>query len=524
MRLPFNERRKLACQAWAIQGYGTPLAVYVLYALKIVFYIGMWLYFCSFAAPTSDPAWWCSRDAFTRAVLWTMAFECIGLGCGSGPLTGRYLPPIGGLLYFARPGTTRLAPAPFIPGTSGHQRTWIDVAMYIAHLGFLVRALTSSTLSSSLLWPTILLLPFMGLRDKTVFLANRPEHYYTTLLCLLAGPDWIPGSKAVLIAIWCWAGIAKLNHHFPTVVAVMTSNSPFMAHTGLRKAMYRDYPTDLRPSTLAKGIAHGGAFVELGFPALLLLGDPFTPVGLGLMVLFHIYIVSCVPLAVPIEWNFFMVYAALVLFGVHGGGLGHIAAPPLALLLLIILVAIPLYGHLKPDRVSFLIAMRYYAGNWPFSVWLFRGEASQRLDEKLTKASATIPKQLRLFYEDPIIHAALGKVAAFRTMHLQGRVLHDVIPKAVANIEDYEYLDGELITGLTLGWNFGDGHLGQQGLLDAVQAQCQFDEGELRCVFVQPQPLFGTTMTWRIVDARTGVIDEGETPISALLTRQPWPT
>ena len=29
-----------------------------------------------------------------------MLFEVLGLGCGSGPLTGRYLPPVGGFLSF----------------------------------------------------------------------------------------------------------------------------------------------------------------------------------------------------------------------------------------------------------------------------------------------------------------------------------------------------------------------------------------------------------------------------------------
>ena len=42
-----------------------------------------------------------------------------------------------------------------------------------------------------------------------------------------------------------------------------------------------------------------------------------------------------------------------------------------------------------------------------------------------------------------------------------------------------------------LGWNFGDGHLNDTQLLDAVQEQCGFEAGELRVVMVESQPLFG---------------------------------
>ena len=39
-RMPFAEKSRLVCLAWAMQGYGTPLAVYAAYALKVVLYCG----------------------------------------------------------------------------------------------------------------------------------------------------------------------------------------------------------------------------------------------------------------------------------------------------------------------------------------------------------------------------------------------------------------------------------------------------------------------------------------------------
>ena len=77
----------------------------------------------------------------------------------------------------------------------------------------------------------------------------------------------------------------------------------------------------------------------------------------------------------------------------------------------------------------------------------------------------------------------IGKVMGFRLMHLHGRALPLLVPRAVKRFEDYEYVDGELVAGLSLGWNFGDGHLHNEQLMQAIQAQCGFEPGELRCIF-----------------------------------------
>jgi hypothetical protein len=119
VKKPFAERGRMVCEAWALQGYGSPIAVYVAYALKVLFYVGVWVLFCrtspSLGGLASISQWWLSPIAFQKAILWSMLFEGLGLGCGSGPLTGRYAPPIGGFLYFLRPGTTKLAVFPALP-------------------------------------------------------------------------------------------------------------------------------------------------------------------------------------------------------------------------------------------------------------------------------------------------------------------------------------------------------------------------------------------------------------------------
>ena len=102
-----DERARLCTRAWATQGYGTPLSAYLFYLLKLVFYVWGWLFWCDFSPELGDVAslsdWWLHPLALEKAIVWSMLFEVLGLGCGSGPLTGRYLPPLGGFLYFFIP-------------------------------------------------------------------------------------------------------------------------------------------------------------------------------------------------------------------------------------------------------------------------------------------------------------------------------------------------------------------------------------------------------------------------------------
>lgn len=528
-KTPYAEKVKLVCQAWAIQGYGTPLGVYAVYALKVAFYIGAWVFFCGFTPGLGDPrtiaTWWLEPIAFQKAIVWSMMFESLGLGCGSGPLTGRYFPPVGGLAYFLHPGTTKRPLFERLPIFGGHRRTVLDVALYLALQIALVRALIAPSLGGSELLPIVVLVPLLALADRTLFLAARGEHYYVTILCFFFAPQWIAGAKAVQLALWFWAGVSKLNHHFPAVVCVMMSNSPVVRSERVRRWMYRDYPRDLRPSGLAVKLAHVGTFFELAVPIALGLGDGglLTLVGLVMMIMLHSFITSSVPMGVPIEWNVVVVYGAFFLFGAHAevsvldGG-----SWPLLLFLGLALLVVPLAGNLYPSRVSFLPAMRYYAGNWAYSVWLFRGDSYKKLD-RLTKTSPWIHDQLARFYDRRTAVGLVGKVVAFRAMHLHGRALQRLIPRAVERVDEYEYVDGELVAGLALGWNFGDGHLHDEGLLRAIQAQCGFEPGELRCVMVESQPMLGQCLAWRIWDAHSGLVDRGELEVRELRELQPWP-
>ena len=242
-----------------------------------------------------------------------------------------------------------------------------------------------------------------------------------------------------------------------------------------------------------------------------------------MMLMLHSFITSSVPMGVPIEWNVVVVYGAFFLFGENAQvSLFSLGSPALGVGLLVLLIGVPLLGNLFPRLVSFLFSMRYYAGNWAYSVWLFRGDSYRKLD-RLTKSSPWLLDQLGRFYDRSTSVGLIGKVLAFRAMHLHGRALQTLLPKAVDRIEAYEHVDGELMAGLALGWNFGDGHLHNEALLHAVQAQCDFAEGELVCIFVESQPMFGKTLGFRIADAKTGERMTGELAVTELRALQPWP-
>jgi hypothetical protein len=53
---PLAERALRAGEAWAMQGYGAPLGVFAVYAMKVVLYVAGWVAVCGLG-PGSGPPW-----------------------------------------------------------------------------------------------------------------------------------------------------------------------------------------------------------------------------------------------------------------------------------------------------------------------------------------------------------------------------------------------------------------------------------------------------------------------------------
>lgn len=545
-RRPHLERIKACAQDWALNGFGTPYFVYLLYIVKLVLYAGGGLLLIS---ATTDGlgglgnlgSWWTEPIVFQKAVIWTMLWEVLGLGAGSLPLTLRFSPMIGGVLYWLRPGTTRLPPWPDrVPLTRGNRRTLFDVAVYAGLIAAALNLLLSGGIdataaSAGRLDPVavgvlLAVLVLLGLRDKVPFLAARAEIYGNlAIVFLFPLTNMIVAAQLVFVCIWWGAASSKLNRHFPFVVTVMISNTPWNRSRGAKRRLYRDHPDDLLPSWIGALTAHLGTVTEFTLPLILLVsqGGWIGTVAVAGMVIFHLHILSTFPLAVPLEWNIFMIFGVLFLFGHYGATPWSTIDDPLLLAILAVTcVGFPVLGNFRPDLVSFLPSMRYYAGNWATSQWLFRrqgeGSAETRLDAELVKPAAIVTEQLAKHYDPELIEILVYKGLAFRSMHSHGRALNGLVQRAVPDVEDYVVREGELIAGVVLGYNFGDGHFHDQRLLAAVQERCDFAPGDVRVVVLESQPAHVQRQRYRIYDAADGLVEEGWVNVADMVERQPW--
>ncbi|CAN5348114.1 DUF3556 domain-containing protein [soil metagenome] len=548
-----NERMRPVIRHLCEVGFGTPDVVYVFYLVKIGLYLlGAMLFSLSTAGVDgffSLDQWWSEPIVFQKLVLWTMLFEVLGLGCGFGPLNLRFLPPLGSFLYWLRPGTIRLPPWPErVPGTGGPLKGTVrgplDVVLYAALLGTLLIALLSdgNRAAGSLpagagvlaLWQVALplaILGVLGLRDRTVFLAARSEIYATIALTFLfSGVDLVVGAKLVMLVIWWGAATSKLNAHFPFVVQAMMSNSPIWRARTMKHRFHRSFPDDLLPSRLSRSLAHGGTVVEFGAPLVLILsgGGWVTAVAATVMIAFHLNIIASIPMGVPLEWNVFMILGILTLFVDKAAyGVGDLSgAGALVLLVPLGAAALVVLGNLYPERVSFLMGMRYYAGNWDTTVWCFTPSGLEKFDAGTTKAAMLPHQQLEKIYGKEEAEVPLFTGYAFRAMHTHGRAHFALIPRACGESHDSDYLvmDGELVAGVVLGWNFGDGHLHDERLVAALQERCGFEPGELRVIVLDAQPIHRPTQSYRLVDAATGEFERGTVVVADMVVRQPWDT
>ena len=221
----------------------------------------------------------------------------------------------------------------------------------------------------------------------------------------------------------------------------------------------------------------------------------------------------------PIEWNILMIYGGFFLFGFHpeaSVSRRSLRAPWLAAFLFFCLVVVPAYGNFVPSRVSFLLAMRYYAGNWAYNIWLVRKGSAAKL-EKLVKAAGTMREQLEKLLGRPDRGRRGDRRSRWRTASCTsraGRCSRRCRRRSTTSTH-YEWMDGEVVGGMVLGWNFGDGHLnGHAAPATPSRRSAASSRARCACVMVESQPLFGRTMEWKIVDAASGVVAEGETELA----------
>jgi hypothetical protein len=473
--------------------------------------------------------WWTNPEALGKFIFWTVLIEVFGLGGASGPLTGRYAPIIGGITYFLRPKTIKIPCFTKIPLIKNDSRNWLDITLYLALLVSLIRVCIAPSIEPNIVLPVILLLIICGILDRTIYLAARADIYLPMAICFMFPLETGHGLKIIWFGIWFWAAFSKLTPNFTYAVSVMLSNSILFTPSifdNFKKSLFKSYPEDLRPSRKASYMAHLGTIIEFVMPILLLVfigNSEMTFYALIALTLFHIFIFANFPMGVPLEWNVIMVFGAWMLFyGNLEFNPMEITSPILIVILLISLFVLPLLGNLFPKYISFLLSMRYYAGTWAYSVWLFKGDSKDVLENKITKTSKDVLVQMGKLYENDFAEGIVSMILGFRLMHLPGRLLNQLIPKAIDSIADYRWIDGEMLAGEVVGWNFGDGHLHHEVLLNSIQKRCNYDSGQLRVIMVESPQFHTQNMEYRIYDAKDGLIEKGIGNTKQLKEQQPW--
>ena len=553
LKKPLMERVKTLALNWVDNGYGAPRMVHTIYIVKLVLFYA--LGGIVVATVTSGlPAfwhvsqWWNQPIVYEKVVIWTVLLEVIGVAGSWGPLAGKTKPMTGGFRFWARPGTIRLRPWRRVPFTAGDRRTWLDVVLYLALMVSVVVPLvlpgvhsdslsaavppnTSGLVNPALLVAPMVLLVLIGLRDKTVFLAARGEQYLPALFFFAALPfvDMIIALKLLIVVVWIAAGVSKFGLHFTNVIPPMVSNSPSLPFKWLKRAHYRNYPDDLRPSHVASFMAHvPGTVVEIVAPLTLLLSPwPWlTVVAAGVMVAFHLFIISTFPLATPLEWNVLFAYATIFLFlgypNWNGYAIWDMSSPWLTAAILAGLLLFPVLGNLRPDLVSFLPAMRQYAGNWASAVWAFTPGAEDKLNRVTRSAKNQVDQQIAFGYEPQWAEISQQQLLAWRSMHSQGRGLLSVLLKNLPDIDSRTVREAELICNSLIGFNFGDGHLHNEDLIKAMQDEAQFEPGELVVVWVESQAIGSKVQHYKVIDAALGVIERGTWKVTDAVAEQPW--
>jgi hypothetical protein len=550
---PLRERVEVLARHWVEHGFGSPRALHVIYILKLaLFYVGLG---CAIITATSGlgSMWepWRYYDApifYQKAIVWTMLLEAMNMAGSWGPLAGKFKPMMGGLLFWVRPGTIRLRPWAWVPGTAGDTRTWFDVLAYVGFLLALTTALVlpgqeSASLHEALphdvtglvargpVLAAVVLLCVLGLRDKTIALASRIEQYLPALVFFVALPfrDMIIALKLLIVVVWVGAGVSKFGRHFPNVLPPMISNTPFWAPQFLKRAMYADFPRDLRPSRLTRVLAHGPASFGEILPPLVLIAsndDRLTLLMALFMAGYHLFILSTFPMAVPLEWNVLFGAAAVILFvgfpSTAGFGVADISSGTLLAVLLCALLFFPVLGNLRPDLVSFLPSMRQYAGNWAAGMWALAPGAEKKL-ERVTRPTTNHVEQLvAMGYERPVAALALEMGIAFRGLHSQGRGLLSVLYRALPDIDRRTVREAEFMCSSLIGFNFGDGHLHDARFIAALQKRCAFEPGELVVAWVESQPVHQGIQRYQLIDAALGVVERGTWRVADAVAEQPW--
>jgi hypothetical protein len=244
------------------------------------------------------------------------------------------------------------------------------------------------------------------------------------------------------------------------------------------------------------------------------------------MICYHLFIASTFPIAVPLEWNVAFMFVTAFLFIGHpnhaGFGLGDMN-PILLALTAGALLFFPILGEVRPDLVSFLPSLRQYSGNGATAMWAFAPGCEEKVDAGVKKSALMQKSQLAAMFGDDQAEVALYQLLGWRSLHSQARGLNSVMMCHLgSDIDHYTLREAEFSCNAVVGWNFGDGHLHDDFLLDAMQKRCNFGPGEFTVVWVESEPFLDGRQRYFVWDSGAGIVERGSWSVAEAVEEQPW--
>ncbi|WP_217136146.1 DUF3556 domain-containing protein [Leucobacter chinensis] len=581
LRSTFQERIKFVSKEWGEWGFGAARKISVMYLVKL---FGGWLLggalvitLTSGLNPLDVASWWTNPIVYQKYLVMAMLLDAIGVAGSWGPLAGKFGPYTGGILFWSRPGTIKLSPYKWIPWRGGNRRTIFDVFLYWGFLFSMGLALLSPgqtaadlpalarfqalltdpangvpswlannaesfmLIQTTPLISAVIFLCLIGMRDKIIFLAARSEQYLLPVVCFIVFPnlfevtDMVIALKIFLVTVWVGAGFSKLNRHFSPVIPPMLSNTPFWPPRWLKKKAYQDYDNDnLLPGPIAHFFAHVlGTIVEIAAPLTMLFvvgqafgGQVTVTLATLLMVGFCLFIISTFPIAVPLEWNLLFAICAVVFFIGYPNSAGFsvfdMSQPWMPFSVIAVPVFFVIFGSIRPDKVSFLAALRQYGGNWATGLWAIHPDAEKKLHRVYRPTLDQIDQFQAMGLPYKQAETFLEVSLAWRALHTQGRGLFSIMLQNVPDIDHRRVREGEFACNAMIGFNFGEGHFHDEELIAAIQEQAHFEPGEFIVAWAESEPLWHGYQEYKLIDAALGVVERGRWQVKDAAQAQPW--
>lgn len=446
-----------------------------------------------------------------KMIVWSVATELAGFGGGDGQLGDGHTLWTPCWFRLTR-GTLRQTPFADPLATAVGVRGLFDVALFVFTMIVSIFALTPYYETTSLQTFTVAY-TLLCLRDYSSWTGGQGKHYYPLLVSLSLGGS-ITGCQIVQFAHIFFSGVAKCGPWWINVSPTMFGNAPCLPKA-LRSALFVDATNgECTPNRLAILVAIFGACTELFGPISWLFGGGIASRGVKLVAMMHLYIILANPMGAIAEWNFVNLVLEWWLFsGNEARGAYSVqhrcdASIPLLAFLIISQIIAPIAGNIRPDSMSYLMAIRNYTGNHATHFFAARKKALNKLDR--------IPTAFALSNDTNAYNRPLSTPPCFDSDGLLGglgtmvrargicKPLGWILEECMMPRHLQEYVIIALPHFVTATATAIDP--GSPALLRALVERCDLRRGDLLSLRISSFPLFptrnGTYRThWSVVDA-----------------------